>query len=164
MIEQNKITLKPILPHENQDLTADIFAHTIKKDIKENNTQNIMIDGINGYQHIIQDDKNLQQLIKLVNYLKTKNTTITLTNATKKLTGDLEITEKQVTNIADNIILLRYIETDGELKRTCAVIKKRTSDFEKTLREYKITKNGIKVGKPLKNLKGTLTGIPEKNR
>ncbi|UOY10049.1 ATPase domain-containing protein [Methanonatronarchaeum sp. AMET6-2] len=164
MIEQNKITLKPILPHENQDLTADIFAHTIKKDIKENNTQNIMIDGINGYQHIIQEDKNLQQLIKLVNYLKTKNTTITLTNATKKLTGDLEITEKQVTNIADNIILLRYIATDGELKRTCAVIKKRTSDFEKTLREYKITKNGIKVGKPLKNLKGTLTGIPEKNR
>ena len=59
------------------------------------------------------------------------------------------------------LIFLRYLELDGELRKAIGVLKKRISDFERTLREFTITKYGIKVGEPLTQLRGILSGIPE---
>jgi circadian clock protein KaiC len=66
-----------------------------------------------------------------------------------------------VSYFSDNIIFLRYLEYRGELRKVIGVLKKRSGDFEKTLRLFEITAHGVKVGKPLKNLRGILTGIPE---
>ena len=63
--------------------------------------------------------------------------------------------------MADNIIFLRYLEIQGQMRKAIGVLKKRLSDFEKTLREIEITRYGIKVGKPLTNLRGILSGTPE---
>ena len=63
--------------------------------------------------------------------------------------------------IQNNIIFLRYLELRGELRRAVGVLKKRHSDFQKTLREFEITRYGIKVGKPLTDLRGVLLGVPE---
>jgi circadian clock protein KaiC len=63
--------------------------------------------------------------------------------------------------LADNIVFLRYLEMQGELRRAIGVLKKRLSNFEKTLREFDITRYGIKVGKPLTELRGILRGTPE---
>jgi circadian clock protein KaiC len=63
--------------------------------------------------------------------------------------------------MADNIVFLRYLEMEGELRKAIGVLKKRMSNFERTLREFEITRYGIKVGKPLTNLRGILKGTPE---
>ena len=63
--------------------------------------------------------------------------------------------------LADNVILLRYLEIHGEIRKAIGVLKKRTSDFGKTMRELTITRYGIKVGKPMTELRGILRGVPE---
>ena len=60
--------------------------------------------------------------------------------------------------LADNIVFLRYLEMAGEMRRAIGVLKKRTSSFEKTLREFEITSYGLKVGEPLTGLRGILSG------
>ncbi len=66
-----------------------------------------------------------------------------------------------VTYLADTVILLRYFEAVGRVRRAISVIKKRTSAHEDTIREYRIGSTGIKVGEPLTNFQGVLRGVPE---
>ena len=63
--------------------------------------------------------------------------------------------------IADNIVFLRHLELQGELRKAIGVLKKRTSDYERTLRQFRITSHGITVGDPLTRLRGVLSGTPE---
>ncbi|HWJ38144.1 MAG TPA: ATPase domain-containing protein, partial [Sphingomicrobium sp.] len=66
-----------------------------------------------------------------------------------------------VTYLADTVILLRYFEALGRVRRAMSVIKKRTSAHEDTIREYRIDKNGITLGEPLMTFQGVLRGVPE---
>ena len=77
------------------------------------------------------------------------------------LSGEFRATEAGVSYLADNIIFLRYLELAGEMRRAIGVLKKRTSSFEKTLREIEIMRYGVKVGEPLTELRGILSGMPE---
>ncbi len=77
------------------------------------------------------------------------------------ITGEFRITDVGVSYLADNVIFMRYLEIHGEIRKAIGVLKKRTSDFGKTLREYSITQYGVKVGKPLTELRGILRGVPE---
>lgn len=74
------------------------------------------------------------------------------------ITGEFQVSEIGLSYLADNIIFLRYLELSGELRKVLGVLKKRLSSFERTLREIELTRYGIKVGRPLTNLQGILTG------
>jgi circadian clock protein KaiC len=82
-------------------------------------------------------------------------------NEIEAITGDFRASELGISYMADNIIFMRYLEIEGEMRRAIGVLKKRQTDFEKTLREYEITRYGLKVGKPLTALRGILSGTPE---
>src|SRR5437588_5789047 len=84
-----------------------------------------------------------------------------LVNEVEAITGTFEATELGISYLSDNIIFLRYLEVRGELRKALGVLKKRLSDFQKGLRELEITRWGIKIGKPLTELRGILTGMPE---
>jgi circadian clock protein KaiC len=86
---------------------------------------------------------------------------VILINEVETITGDFRATEVGISYIADNLVFLRYLEMQGELRKVIGVLKKRLTDFEKTLREFEITRYGIKVGKPLTDLRGILRGTPE---
>ena len=62
--------------------------------------------------------------------------------------------------LADNVVLLRHFEYDGEIRQAISIFKKRTSSHERTIREFAISKNGIQVGNILKQFHGVLTGVP----
>ncbi len=66
-----------------------------------------------------------------------------------------------ISYLVDNAIFIRYLEINGQLRKAVGVLKKRLSDFEKTLREIEITSQGVQVGKPLTGLRGILLGTPE---
>ncbi|MGN8200641.1 ATPase domain-containing protein, partial [Salinisphaera sp. RV14] len=74
---------------------------------------------------------------------------------------ELQVSQYGISYLADAIVLLRYMELAGELRKTVGMLKKRTGDFEKTLRELAITDHGVQVGRPLSGLRGILSGIPE---
>jgi circadian clock protein KaiC len=86
--------------------------------------------------------------------------TVIVVYETNDVIGTLRATEIGISYLADNIVFLRYVELDGELRRVVGVLKKRLSDFEKALREFSITADGIRVGEPRPGLSGILSGIP----
>lgn len=85
-----------------------------------------------------------------------------LVNETHSIAGgEFNITEVGISYLADNLIFLRYLELDGQLRKAIRALKKRVSDYERALREFAITRYGIKVGEPLTKLRGILSGAPE---
>jgi circadian clock protein KaiC len=63
-------------------------------------------------------------------------------------------------HLADSLILLRYFEAQGALKQAISVLKNRDSNHERTIREFQITPTGIRIGQPLRQFRGVLSGIP----
>jgi circadian clock protein KaiC len=63
--------------------------------------------------------------------------------------------------LSDSVLMLRYFEVDGTVRRALSVVKKRSGNHEHTIREYRLTKGGIQVGPPLKGFRGIFTGTPE---
>jgi circadian clock protein KaiC len=72
------------------------------------------------------------------------------------LVGDVD-----VSYLADTVLLLRYFENRGEIKQAISVFKKRTGEHERTLRELRISAEGIAVGEPLREFRGVMTGVPQ---
>ena len=93
--------------------------------------------------------------------LKNLGVTVVLISETTSIVGKFTATEDNLSYLADNIFFIRYMGETGEIRRSIGVLKKRASDFERTVREMKITSEGVEVGKPLTNLKGALGSIPE---
>lgn len=158
MIEQGKLKIVSIEPFS---YSPDEFALMVRKDVEENNTKVVMIDSVNGYNLSVREEQTLERLHSLSIYLQNMGVTSLLINETKNVTGDFETTNLNASYLADNIIFLRYIEMKGELRKAIGVLKKRLSNFERSIREFEITENGIKVGKKLNNMKGILTGLPD---
>ena len=96
---------------------------------------------------------------ELLQYLNRQGATTFLTVAQHGLVGDMQA-PVDVTYLADTVILLRYFEAVGEVRRALSVIKKRGGQHEKTIREYTIGQDGVTVGPALSNFHGVLRGVP----
>jgi circadian clock protein KaiC len=140
--------------------TPDEFARMVQTDVEVNGAAIVMIDSISGYRVSVRGEDLVRHLHALSKYLQSMGVAVLLINETEELTGQLRATDIGVSYIADTIILLRYLELRGELRRAVGVLKKRLSDFEKTMREFEITRYGFKVGKPLTALRGILSDLP----
>lgn len=143
-------------------LSSEEFAHMVIDQVETAETDIVMIDGIDGYTISIQGHQQdlVRELHALARYLKNKGVTVIITNEISEITGISEATNNQLSYIADNIAFVSYVEMDGSLRKVIGVLKKRTGDFEKTLREFEITGDGIYVGEPLTGLHGILQGSP----
>lgn len=137
------------------------FALLVRREVEENRARIVMIDGISGYRLTLAGDDLVAHLHALGRYLKNMGVTILFTNEVEGITGDFRATEVGVSYLCDNLIFLRYLEIDGELRKAIGVLKKRVGDFEKWLREIRITSSGLSVGAPLTGLRGLLGGTPE---
>ena len=120
-----------------------------------------MIDSTSCYTLSLRGKDPVSNLHSLAKYLTRSGITVILINEVENISGEIKVTEIGISYLADNIIFLRYFETGGELRKSIGVLKKRLSDFEKSLREVRITQYGIRVGPPLKDIRGILSGTPE---
>lgn len=150
-----------VIPIEPLRYTPDEFARLVRQEVEERHTRIVMLDSIAGYRLSMRGADLVQHLHALCRYLNAMGVTTLLVNEVEKITGEFQATELGISYLADNIIFLRYLEVNGELRKAIGVLKKRLSDFEKTLREYEITRYGVKVGRPLTQLRGLLSGVPE---
>lgn len=149
-----------ILKIEPLQYMPDEFAQLVRRDVEEHGTRLVMIDSISGYRLAARGHDLTVHLHALVKYLQHMGVAVLLMVELTNITGDFLVTELGLSYLADNIIFMRYLEIDGELRKAIGVLKKRMSHFERTLREIEITRYGVKIGKPLTHLRGILTGTP----
>jgi len=138
------------------------FARMVREEVEERDAKIVMVDGIAGYRLTLRgtDGTMLQQMHALGRYLKNMGVTTIFVDETRNITGEFRATMENISYLADNIVFLRHIEIDGELRKAIGVLKKRTSDFERTIREFRITSEGIEVGEPMSGMRGILSGSP----
>jgi circadian clock protein KaiC len=143
------------------ELAPGEFAQRVRSCVEQNGARTVVVDSLNGYQAAMPEEKQLiLHMHELLQFLNRQGATTFLTVAQHGLVGDMRA-PVDVTYLADTVILLRYFEAMGRVRRAVSVIKKRTSAHEDTIREYRIGKNGIQLGPPLTNFQGVLRGVPE---
>ena len=157
MLKQETLS---IVEMEALSISSDEFAQQVRYEVEQRQTQIVMIDSISGYKLSIQGTDLIKRLHALCKYLQNMGVTVILVNEMDTITGEFQATGIGISYLSDNLIFLRHLELDGYLRKAIGVIKKRLSGFEPTLREFEITRYGIKVGKPLTKLRGILSGTP----
>jgi circadian clock protein KaiC len=158
MIEAGLLSVQEIEPLR---YTPDEFAIEVRREVEQHAARVVMIDSTAGYGVAMQGKDLVPHLHALCKYLKNMGVTAIVIDETSQITGEFRATETDVSYLADNIVFLRYVEMHGELRRVVGVLKKRTGNFQKTLRELTITADGLDVGEPLAGFRGLLSGIPQ---
>ncbi|MDB5300979.1 MAG: kaiC 2 [Phycisphaerales bacterium] len=121
----------------------------------------VVIDSLNGYLHSMPEESFLNaQLHELFVYLNQRGVLTLMTVTQSGMMGSNVKSPVDTTYLADNVILFRYFEARGHVRRAISVVKKRAGAHEQTIREMRIGAGGIIVGAPLENFQGVLTGTP----
>jgi circadian clock protein KaiC len=142
------------------ELSPGEFAHLVRRQVDEAQAKTVVIDSLNGYQAAMSDEDGLiLHVHELLQYLNRQGATTFLTVAQHGLVGDMK-SPVDVTYLADTVVLLRYFEAVGKVRRAISVVKKRAGAHEDTIREYRITSTGLRVGAPLRSFQGVLRGVP----
>jgi circadian clock protein KaiC len=136
------------------------FAHGVQASIATSGASTVVIDSLNGYQAAMPEERSLiLHMHELLQFLNRQGATTLLTMAQHGLIGETKA-PVDITYLADTVLLLRYFEASGRVRRAMSVIKKRTGAHEDTIREFRISKTGISLGEPLTAFQGILGGVP----
>jgi len=158
VLDSGDLSVVDIEPDEH---TVGEFEHLIREAVADG-TELVMIDGSRGFKQNLRGIEDpTGALLRVGRFLRRAGVSTILVNEVHTVTGDFQATEERTSNLADNIVFLRHVEYRGEMRKVIGTLKMRTSDFERSLREFEITPAGIRVGEPLEELRGILTGTPE---
>ena len=142
------------------ELSPGEFAHRVRSCVDKQQIKTVVIDSINGYQAAMPEENALVlHMHELLLYLNRQGASTFMTVAQHGLVGDMRA-PVDITYLADTVILLRYFEAMGQVRRAVSIIKKRTGTHESTIREYRISSQGLKIGAPLEAFQGVLRGVP----
>jgi circadian clock protein KaiC len=142
------------------ELSPGEFAARVRHCVGEQKIQTVVIDSLNGYQAAMPQEQFLiLHIHELLQYLNRQGASTFLTVAQHGLVGEMKA-PVDVTYLADTVILLRYFEAAGHVRRAVSVIKKRSGEHEKTIREFTIGDDGLSMGEPLEGFQGVLRGVP----
>ncbi|MDP2212867.1 ATPase domain-containing protein [Phenylobacterium sp.] len=142
------------------ELSPGEFAARVRDCVTKQQIQTVVIDSLNGYQAAMPQEQFLVLHIhELLQYLNRQGASTFLTVAQHGLVGEMKA-PVDVTYLADTVILLRYFEAVGNVRRAVSVIKKRSGRHEKTIREFEIGDGGLSLGEPLVGFQGVLRGVP----
>jgi circadian clock protein KaiC len=156
-IDRGELTVQQIDPAE---LSPGEFAQSVI-DAAAAGARIVVIDSLNGYMNAVPDERFLTtHLHELLTYLGQRGVATILVGVQQGMLGANMTTSIDASYIADNVIMLRYFEADGEVRQAISVFKKRGSTHERTIRRFCIGSHGVEVGPTLKGFHGILTGIP----
>ncbi len=142
------------------EMSPGEFAHRVRTCVDKSEARTVVIDSLNGYQAAMPEENALVLHIhELLQYLNRQGASTFLTVAQHGLVGDMKA-PVDVTYLADTVIVLRYFEAHGRVRRAVSVIKKRTGPHEETIREFQIGARGLAVGAALDEFQGVLRGVP----
>jgi circadian clock protein KaiC len=160
MIRSGKLELIYLRP---LDLSVDEALHEIVKAVERTKAKRVVIDSLSGFEVALAPtfrEDFRESLYRLVGTLTATGVTVFMTAEVVEGFSDVRFTAERVSFITDELIIQRYIEFEGELRRVMAVIKMRGSDHSHVLRTYEITPKGVTVGPALTDYDGIMTGVP----
>ena len=143
------------------EISPGEFADKVRTCVEKETIRTVIIDSLNGYQNAMPEEKFLiLHMHELLQYLNRLGAATFLTVAQHGLVGDMKA-PVDVTYLADSVLVLRYFEAFGQVRRAVSVLKKRTGRHENTIREFSIGDTGLNVGPPLDKFQGVLRGVPQ---
>lgn len=142
-------------------LSPGEFTHLIIEAVK-GEAKVVIIDSLNGYLHAMPEEQFLTlQLHELLSYLGSQGVATLMVLAQQGMMGHMMNTPIDLTYLADTVLITRYFENNGSVRKAISAIKQRSGLHESTIRELMFTPKGLIVGEPLNDFKGVLTGVPE---
>jgi circadian clock protein KaiC len=160
MIDAGKLELIYLRP---LDLSVDEALSAILEAVQRLKATRVVIDSLSGFEVALAPtfrEDFRESLYRLVGALTATGVTVFMTAEVVEGFSNVRFTSEKVSFITDEIIIQRYIELEGELRRVMAVIKMRGSDHSHELRLYEVTADGVVVGEPLTEYDGIITGVP----
>jgi circadian clock protein KaiC len=156
-IANKTITVEPVNPAE---LSPGEFIHKVRKHVEENKARVVIIDSLNGLLNAMLEERAIMvQLHELLSYLNHSGVSTFMVMAQHGVLGSQMASPIDVSYLADNVILFRYFEAEGEVKQAISVVKRRNGPHERTIRELRMSDNKIEIGEPLRQFQGVLTGV-----
>jgi circadian clock protein KaiC len=120
-----------------------------------------VVDSLNGFTKAMSEEKQVTVKVhELLSYLGGRGVTTILTLAQRGIFGTAPEDAPDVSYLADAVVLLRYFEASGQVRRAISVFKQRSADHERTIREFRMGPGGLRLGDPLEEFHGVLTGVP----
>lgn len=143
------------------EMSPGAFAHEVRRSV-EAGAQVIVIDSLNGYLNAMPQESFLTtHLHELFAYLNQKGVLTIIVVAQHGMLSSAMVGDVDVSYLADTVLLFRYFEANGEVNQALSVLKRRTGPHERTIRELKIDSTGVRVGEPLRQFRGIMTGVPQ---
>jgi circadian clock protein KaiC len=137
------------------------FAYRVSRYVEEEGVQIVGIDTLNGYLNAIPTiDSPLTRMHELITFLNEKGVATLITLAQQGMIGATMPVPIDLSYLADAIVMLRFFEADGQVRKAISVVKKRTGTHETSIRELRLGPEHIHVGRPLTEFRGILTGVP----
>jgi circadian clock protein KaiC len=157
VLDSGHLRLQQIDPAE---LSPGEFAANVRHSVEADKVRLVVIDSLNGYLNAMPDGRFLiLQMHELLSYLGQQGVLTILVLAQHGLVGPMD-TPVDISYLSDAVIMLRYFEYNGTVRRALSVVKKRSGDHERTIREFQLTPHGIEVGPPLIGFSGVFSGTP----
>src|SRR3954471_8008972 len=156
-IESGQICVQQIDPAE---MSPGEFAHLVRLSVQDDGVRVVIIDSLNGYMNAMPEERFLiLQMHELLSTLNQLGVITILVLAQHGLMGPMQ-TPLDISYLSDAVLMLRYFEAVGRVRRAISVVKKRSGAHEDAIREFRLTAEGVKVGPPLTEFQGILSGIP----
>lgn len=157
-IDEGLLVVHQIDPAE---LAPGEFAWRVRRDVDEKDCRLLVMDSLNGYLAAMPQEQHLiLQMHELLSYLSQSGVVTFLINPQHGLVGTMT-SSLDISYIADTVVLIRFFEAQGRLRKAISILKHRGGGHEDAIRELRIDTRGIRVGQPLVDLRGVLTGTPE---
>ena len=156
-VDSGRLAIQQIDPAE---MSPGEFAALVRDAVEKRNARVVVIDSLNGYLNAMPNEKFLiLQMHELLSYLNQLGVVTLLVLAQHGLMGPMQ-SPLDISYLSDTVIMLRYFEADGTVRRALSVVKKRSGAHEYAIREFLLAQGGLQVGPPLKQFRGIFTGTP----
>jgi circadian clock protein KaiC len=158
-LKSGHVSLNQIEPG---DMSPGEFSHRVRVAVERDGARVIVIDSLNGYLNAIpQVEAPLVRMHELLSYLNEQSVVTLMVVAQHGIVGTQMATPLDVSYLADTVVLLRFFESAGVVRRAISVMKKRSGPHETTIREFQLGPDRLRVGAALTEFQGVLTGIPQ---
>jgi circadian clock protein KaiC len=158
-VDNHTVNIQQIDPAE---LSPGEFVHRVRHEVEENEARVVVIDSINGFMNAMPGEDTVAiQFHELLAFLNQRGVVTLMVMAQYGILGHGMITPADISYLADSVLLLRYFEAEGAVKQAISVVKKRSGEHERYIRELRLGGGRLAVGPPLAEFHGILTGTPE---
>lgn len=144
------------------EISPGEFAALVQEEVEQRQVRMVVLDSLSGYLSAMpQENQLVLQMHELLSYLNQQGVISLLINAQQSMVGTMSTSGINISYLSDVVLLLRFFEAEGRIRKALSVIKNRGGSHEETIRELRIDSQGVRIGDALTAFRGVLTGVPK---